>query len=78
MAHSIFSNPPKPEPIPRALCDLAGQCGYFVQLRTLVHRRGWPERSTKPYALYLRGGAFLASFATIEQLERNLRGRAAC
>jgi hypothetical protein len=64
-----------------ALQELATRHGYAVEYRPIVRVRGWLNPSAKPFALYtycggVRGGAHLASFATLDALERNLRARA--
>lgn len=63
------------------LQSLALRNGYAVEFsgRRRQRKNGWPVDSAKPFALYITGGrprAHIASFATMEQLERNLRARA--
>jgi aryl-alcohol dehydrogenase-like predicted oxidoreductase len=65
----------KPLVIPARLQEVANSAGYSIEVKALRHVRGWPTRSTKPFQLWL-GDSFIASFATIEQLERNFRARA--
>lgn len=60
--------------------DLTRRHGYGVAYKPTRRVRGWPMPSTKPFALYLihQSGtwSYLASFATLTQLERNFRARA--
>lgn len=67
--------------IPVSLQALAKRCGYHVETRFNTYVRGWPKASARPYLLYIAtesGSAFLASFPTIDGLERSLRARAGC
>lgn len=64
--------------IPAKLHTVAESAGYHVEYRGLVYRRGWPEASAKPFALYFMDGSYLTSFATLKALENNLRARAGC
>lgn len=60
------------------LHKLAENNGYIVEYKPTRRVRGWPEKSQKPFGLYYTDGTHIASFATEEALERNLRGRAGC
>lgn len=63
--------------IPAELQEVAERNGYFIEIKPLVYIKGWPHESKRPFQLHwLDGGGYLASFATIEALERNFRGRA--
>lgn len=66
--------------IPAELRELAQRHGYGIEYRPTVRVRGWPNKSARPFALYLAhaSGAWdhLCSFATVDGLERNLRARA--
>lgn len=55
---------------------IAKESGYFVEYKPTRYVRGWPEESQKPYGIYC-GAKFIASFADLDTLERNLRGRLA-
>lgn len=60
------------------LLRIADEAGYHLEHRPTVYRRGWPEASSKPYALYFKDGSFLASFGSMKSLENALRARAGC
>lgn len=62
----------------RRIVQLVIDTDYEVEHRPTVRVRGWPTPSAKPFALYLKGGKHLASFATVEGLERNVRARLGC
>lgn len=64
--------------ITTGLHALAERHGYWLEYKPNVRRRGWPQRSARPYHLWTADGTFLAAFATTEALERNLRDRAGC
>lgn len=56
---------------------VAATYGYGVTHKPTRKVRGWPVASAKPYQL-TRDGCHLASFATLDALEINLRARAGC
>ena len=57
---------------------VARECGYALDYRPMVRRRGWPTVSVRPFHILYTDGTLCASFATIEAMERNLRGRCGC
>ena len=54
---------------------LAERRGYFLSLRNLVYRNGWPQDSARPYQLSFAAGTHIASYATLAKLEDALRCR---
>lgn len=60
------------------LRDIAATIGLGIDHKGTVRKRGWPEKSRKPWHLHYTDGTLLCAFRTLEQLERNLRGRAGC
>lgn len=62
--------------IPADLADLAKRYGYAIEYRPLTYVKRWPTKSTRPWLLHIANGGYLASFATLDRLERNLRARA--
>lgn len=62
--------------IPAKLKEIAERNGYHLEHKPTVYRRGWPQKSTKPFALYFSDGGFCASYPTCTALERALRARA--
>lgn len=62
------------------LRDIAAEIGLNIEYQPMRLRRvrGWPQRSAKPWSLRYGDWTLLCAFATLEQLERNLRGRAGC
>jgi hypothetical protein len=60
------------------LRDIAAEIGLYLVFVGTRRVRGWPEKSKKPWSLRYTDGTLLASFATLAQLETNLRGRAGC
>ena len=60
------------------IAKLAADTGYRVDFKGTKHVRGWPQASTRPYQLAYDNGQHIASFATLEKLEANLRGRNGC
>jgi hypothetical protein len=60
------------------LRDIAAGIGLHIEHKATRRVRGWPEKSRKPWSLRYGDGTLLCSFARLEQLERNLRGRAGC
>jgi hypothetical protein len=60
------------------LRDIAAGIGLAIEYKAIVRKRGWPEKSRKPWLLRYGDGTLVCAFATLEQLERNLRGRAGC
>ena len=57
---------------------LAERHGYRIDIVRSVRRRGWPTPSARPYHLSFADGCFIAAFADLDGLERNLRNRAGC
>jgi hypothetical protein len=62
--------------IPAYLKVIAERNGYVFEHRPVVYKRGWPTPSAKPFALFFSDGGFIASFASLDDLERALRARA--
>jgi hypothetical protein len=60
------------------LRDIAAGIGLMIEHNAVRRVRGWPEKSKKPWSLRYGDGTLLCAFRTLEQLERNLRGRAGC
>lgn len=58
--------------------EIAATIGLHIIHKPQTYYRGWPQPSKKPWGLYFPDGTLLAAFATLVQLERNLRGRAGC
>ena len=56
--------------------DVAFRNGYSLEYRPRTKVRGWPAPSAKPFALYTKDGAWIASYATFEALERAFDARA--
>ena len=57
---------------------IAADAGYRLDHIPTRRVRGWPEPSRKPFHLAFADGTHIASFATVEKLEDNLRARAGC
>ncbi len=55
---------------------IASEIGLSIDYKATRKVRGWPQKSSKPWSLRYKGGALLCAFAKLDQLERNLRGRA--
>lgn len=73
--------------ISNRLDRITRETGYLVGYKPTRRVRGWPEMSRKPFQLYQRfthpasgkeSWVYVASFATVEKLEINWRGRAGC
>jgi hypothetical protein len=64
--------------IPAKLQAIADRAGYHLEFRPTIRVRGWPQKSEKPYALFHADWSHIASFKTLDALERNLRNRAGC
>lgn len=60
------------------LRDIAAEIGLRIEHKAMRRVRGWPVKSEKPWSLRYSDDTLLASFRTLAQLERNLRGRAGC
>jgi hypothetical protein len=60
------------------LRDIGATCGYLLDHKATRRVRGWPEKSRKPWHILYGDGTLCASFATLDQLEKNLRARAGC
>jgi len=60
------------------LRDIAHEIGLMIEYKETLRVRGWPQKSSKPWSLRYSDGTLLCSFATLAQLERNLRARAGC
>ena len=60
------------------LRDIAATCGYRVDHIATRRVRGWPEKSKKPWHILYGDGTLCASFATLDSMEKNLRGRCGC
>lgn len=60
------------------LRGIGATIGLRLEYKATVRRRGWPERSAKPWSLRYGDDTLVCAFATLEQLERNLRARAGC
>jgi hypothetical protein len=60
------------------LRDIAAEIGLSVEYKPTRKRRGWPEKSLKPWSLRYGDGTLVCAFAKLDKLERNLRGRAGC
>lgn len=60
------------------LRDIAAEIFLFVEYQPTRRVRGWPVKSEKPWSLRYTDGTLLCAFRTLEQLEKNLRGRAGC
>lgn len=60
------------------LRDIGATCGYLLDHKATRRVRGWPEPSKKPWHILYSDGTLCASFATLDKLERNLRGRRGC
>jgi hypothetical protein len=60
------------------LCDIAAGIDLIIEHKAMRRVRGWPAPSQKPWSLRYRGGELLCAFRSLDQLERNLRGRAGC
>lgn len=56
------------------LRDIAATCGYRLAYKPRTSRM---HRSKKPWSLRYSDGTLCASFNTLDQLERNMRGRCA-
>jgi hypothetical protein len=60
------------------LRDIAASIGLMIDHKAYRSVRRWPIKSQKPWSLRCGDGTLLCAFRTLEQLERNLRGRAGC
>jgi hypothetical protein len=60
------------------LRDIAAEIGLMIAHKAYRPVRGWPVKSSKPWSLRYGDGTLLCPFSKLEQLERNLRGRAGC
>ncbi len=60
------------------IATLALATGYRIEFRPVRHVRGWPVPSEKPYLLQYDDYCYIAAFATLAQLETNLRARNGC
>lgn len=60
------------------LRDIAAEIGLNIEYQPSRRVRGWPQKSAKPWSLRYGDWTLLCAFATLEQLERNLRARAGC
>ncbi len=60
------------------LRDIGATIGVLIEFKPTVRKRGWPEKSAKPWSLRCQDGTLLCAFASLNQLERNLRARAGC
>lgn len=60
------------------LRDIAATVSLNIEYQPTTRVRGWPRKSAKPWSLRYSDWTLLCSFRTLEQLERNLRGRAGC
>lgn len=60
------------------LRDIGATCGYTLDHKATRRVRGWPVKSEKPWHILYGDGTLVASFRTLDALEKNLRGRCAC
>lgn len=57
---------------------IAADIGLYIFYKPVRHQRGWPRKSARPFGLYYKDGTLLATFPSLDGLERNLRARAGC
>jgi hypothetical protein len=60
------------------LRDIGATVSLRIEHRATTMRRGQVRVSRKPWSLRYADGTLCAAFATLDALERNLRGRAGC
>lgn len=57
---------------------IAAGIGLNIEHKGFRRVRGWPVKSEKPWSLRNADATLVCAFRTLDQLERNLRGRAGC
>lgn len=55
---------------------VAKRNGYWMEYNPTTKVNGWPAPSARPFTLRTYDGAFVASFATFDALERGFAARA--